>query len=146
MIDHPELPSFKPQVRIKLKGQNDPYPKVLPFIDDEFAYLYASTSDKSYLEDPLKNRAWKSGKIKSPEIWWISYIKKGYHANFEKVKELCNNEVPEQVSALYHPVWQLRLVLGFPVDKLIEDGKFQWSFYWFKKTGKYKSTQVNYVN
>lgn len=146
MSNHPQLPSFKPIVRIKLKGIEDPYPKGLPFIDKEFIYLYASTSEKDFLEDPLKNKAWKEGKIKSPELWWLSYIKKGYHPNFEKVTELCGEALPEEVARLYHPVYQLRFVLGVPMFNIIEEAKHQWSFYWFKKTGQYKATTINYLN
>lgn len=146
MSNHPELPCFKPIIRLKLKGAEDPYPNNLPFIDKDFIYLYASTSEKDYLQDPLKKKAWKEGEIKSPEMWWIAYMKKGYHPNFQKVKDLCGKALPEPVAALYHPVWQLRIAFNAPIGNLIEDAKFQWSFHWFKKTGQYKATTVSYLN
>jgi len=146
MNEHPELPSFKPVVRLLMLGENDLHPKKLPFIDGDRVYCYANTSEKDFIEDPLKHKAWVTGEIKSPEFWWLSYIQTGFHSNFSKVKELCGDAIPEGVVDLYHPVWQLRFVLGHPAVDLVENAKFQWSYFWYQKTGRYKSTQVNYVN
>jgi len=146
MNDIPLLPCFKPIIRLKLLGPNDPYPSKLPFFDDEGIYLHASTSDKDFLNDPLKSKAWKTGNIKSPEFWWLARMNKGFHPNFQKVVALCENNVPEAVAGLYHPVWQLRLGLRQPIEELLYNAKFQWSSFWYEKTGRYKLTTVNYVN
>lgn len=146
MSDVPTLPCFKPQIRLLLKGEADPYPEFLPFADKDFIYTHVGTSEKDFLQDPVKNKAWKKGEITSPETWWIGYIKKGHHSNYEKLKELCGDNIPPAVADLYHPVWQLRFALGIRLGNILNEARFQWSFFWFKKTGKYETTKVNYLN
>jgi hypothetical protein len=130
MSNAPELPHFKPVVKLVIKKATDRYPDQLPFFDEEFIYCYAATNERDYLDDPVKLQAWKDGEIESPDFWWLSAIRKGRHSNFGLAKTLCDGQPPEEVTKLYHPVWQLRLALGRPVGSLIEEAKNAWANYW----------------
>jgi hypothetical protein len=119
------------------------YPEQLPYVEEDRLYVYVGTSERDFLNDPLKHKAWVKGEISNPKIWWSSYIHTGYHPNWSLVQKLCQKEVPDAVEALYHPVWQLRMVLGKPVDDLIQEAKDQWSSYWSILSKDHP--QVNYL-
>lgn len=130
----PNLPSFKPIVKIQVMGDKDPYPNCFPFVVGDKIFVSATTGEQDYLRDPVKNKAWVNNKITSPKVWWLMYILKGSHPNLKKAEELYGGSLPEAVASLYHPVWQLRLALGLPTtEQLIDDAKLQWAFLWHKK-------------
>jgi hypothetical protein len=131
----PLLPSYKPVVRLETKTLNDPFPDKLPFMKDNRIYLFAGTSDKDYLADSMKYKAWSTNKIKGPDTWWLTWISTGWHDNVKKVQELCNKKAPDSVVALYHPTWQFRFALGKSDKLLLENAKFDWQFFWAKESG-----------
>jgi len=142
MTSHPILPSFKPEVRIKLMTAKDTYPRQLPYVEEDRMYVYVGTSERSYVNDFQKEKDWIQGKIENPRTWWLAYIQAGYHPNFKKVQELCGKEVPDAVEAIYHPVWQYRLIYGNKVEELIKEAKEQWEYYWQLRLG---SPVTNYL-
>jgi hypothetical protein len=131
----PQLPSFKPIVKVEMKGIVDKHPPKFPFIKNNKVYLYASTNEKDFIADELKYKAWTTNKILGPDKWWLAWIPLGWNPNLSKVQELCNKKAPDSVVALYHPVWQFRFALG-KVDKLLlENARFDWEFFWSKEFG-----------
>ncbi len=142
MIKTPELPPFKPEVKIRLMTKKDVYPKQLPYVEGDRFYLYVGTSELSYLDNPEKRKAWIEGKEENPKTWWLAYIHTGYHSNFKKIVALCDKEIPDAVEALYHPVWQYRIIKGLPVKELVEEAKDQWEYYW---SLRFSSPSTNYL-
>jgi hypothetical protein len=131
----PVLPSYKPHLKLEILKENDLHPAKLPFLAEDQVYLYSATSDKTYMNDPVKRKAWITNKIKGPSLWWLASISPDWHPNLKKVQALCEEEAPPSVIALYHPVWQFRLALGLDTQLAVDNAEFDWKFFWAKKKG-----------
>ena len=67
---------------------------------------------------------------------WELFFSSGTHVNLSVAKLLCGNEeeLPQEVADLYHPVTQLRLALGLDVTEMVEFAKLKWEWLWFRRS------------
>jgi len=131
----PLMPSFNPKFIIEVFKGEDPHPHSLPFVVEDKVFVYSTTNDKEFMDDPLKRRAWMSNKITGPDLWWLGGIRVGWHTGVEEVQRLCNKNAPDSVLTLYHPVTQFRLAMGTLNSLVLENAKEDWKFFWAKKSG-----------
>ena len=140
-----ELPSFRPTFRLDKKESTDPYPEHFPYIEDDRIYTGMTFAQHGFTNAHVQE--WKEGRGLGPTVWWLKYIKAGWHPNIEEVRRICGENTPEDVEVMYHPVTQLRIALEQPVsEKTMQAARFGWSFFWFQKTGVYKQMPVNYTH